>query len=222
MGRRCRHRTTTKGRNARDEPCRPERHARCHCEEHEDAAPGAGKCRHGDALVAVQTPARWTVPEYRTHVLEDARRQLETVLTKFATVVDARVQVAAGPTAEAILDEAEAINADLVVVGRSSRFRPARIDSTADAATTRALCWSSLSWKPCAIVNSTTCTAPMSTSTLAGDAFCRPRPAGEPQGTSMVEVLPKLANIDDLADPRLRSSVLEREGDPHVAVLPPR
>ena len=33
-----------------------------------------------EAAEAVQSPARWRVPEYRTHLLEDARRQLETVL----------------------------------------------------------------------------------------------------------------------------------------------
>jgi hypothetical protein len=34
-------------------------------------------------------------------------------------------------------------------------------------------------------------------------------------------VLSKLANVDDLADPRLRSPILEREGRLDLAVLPP-
>jgi nucleotide-binding universal stress UspA family protein len=33
-----------------------------------------------ESAAAVQSAARWTVPEYRTYVLEDARRQLEAVV----------------------------------------------------------------------------------------------------------------------------------------------
>jgi nucleotide-binding universal stress UspA family protein len=77
-----------------------------------------------EAAAAVQSPARWMVPEYRTHVLEDARRQLETVVADVPGAVDTRVQIATGSHAKAIVKEAEAINADLVVVGRSGRFRP--------------------------------------------------------------------------------------------------
>ena len=40
------------------------------------------------------------------------------------SAVDTRVQLATGSHAKAIVKEAEAVNADLVVVGRSGRFRP--------------------------------------------------------------------------------------------------
>ena len=77
-----------------------------------------------EAAEAVQSPARWTVPEYRTHLFEDARRQLETVLNELSTPVDTRVQLAAGSAPDAIVNAAKAMNADLIVVGRSDRFRP--------------------------------------------------------------------------------------------------
>ena len=77
-----------------------------------------------EAAEAVQTHARWIVPEYRTHLLDDARRQLESVLHDVPTPADTRVQLATGPAPDAIVDEARAINADLIVVGKSDRFRP--------------------------------------------------------------------------------------------------
>jgi nucleotide-binding universal stress UspA family protein len=46
-----------------------------------------------------------------------------------SSAVDTRVQLATGSHAEVIVKEAEAVNADLVVVGHSGRFRP--IGSTA-------------------------------------------------------------------------------------------
>jgi nucleotide-binding universal stress UspA family protein len=76
------------------------------------------------SAAAAQSPARWMVPEYRTYVLEDARRQLEAVVADVPSDVDTRVRLATGSHAEAIVTEAEAVNADLVVVGRSGRFRP--------------------------------------------------------------------------------------------------
>jgi nucleotide-binding universal stress UspA family protein len=77
-----------------------------------------------ESAAAVQSPARWKVPEYRTYVLEDARRQLEAVVADVPSVIDTRVQLATGSHAKVIVKEAEAVNADLIVVGRSGRFRP--------------------------------------------------------------------------------------------------
>lgn len=77
-----------------------------------------------ESAAAVQSPARWKVPEYRAYVLEDARRQLEAVVADVPSAVDTRVQLATGSHAKAIVSEAEAVNADLVVVGRSGRVRP--------------------------------------------------------------------------------------------------
>jgi nucleotide-binding universal stress UspA family protein len=82
-----------------------------------------------ESAAAVLSPARWMVPEYRSYVLEDARRQLEAIVADVPSAVDTRVQLATGSHAKAIVKEAEAVNADLVVVGRSGRFRP--VGSTA-------------------------------------------------------------------------------------------
>ena len=76
-----------------------------------------------EAADAVQSPARWMVPEFRTHVLEDARRTLEGLVSEVAAGVDTRVQVSAGSAARGILEQAAHIDADLVVVGRSRGFK---------------------------------------------------------------------------------------------------
>jgi nucleotide-binding universal stress UspA family protein len=76
-----------------------------------------------EAADAVQSPARWKVPEYRRHVLEDARRTLETVVSAVPAGVDTRVQVLIGSATRTILEHAAALNADLVVVGRSRGFK---------------------------------------------------------------------------------------------------
>ena len=77
-----------------------------------------------ESAAAVQTYARWMVPEYRTHLLRDAHRELETVVGDVARDVEIRLKTTAGPAARTIADQAEAMGADLVVVGRSGRFRP--------------------------------------------------------------------------------------------------
>ena len=77
-----------------------------------------------ESAAAVQSPARWKVPEYRTHVLDDARRELKTIVGDVPGAVDLRVQIATGSHARAIVAEADAIAADLVVVGRGGGFRP--------------------------------------------------------------------------------------------------
>ena len=76
-----------------------------------------------EAAEAVQSRARWMVPEYRTYLLEDARRQLQTVLEGLSTPADTRVRLATGSAPDAIVDEAKAMDADLIVIGRSDRFR---------------------------------------------------------------------------------------------------
>ncbi len=77
-----------------------------------------------ESAAAVQTYARWIVPEYRTHLLQDARRELETVVSGVPRDIKTRVETTTGPAAKAISDEADAMEADLVVVGRSGRFKP--------------------------------------------------------------------------------------------------
>jgi nucleotide-binding universal stress UspA family protein len=49
---------------------------------------------------------------------------METVVADVPGAVDIRVRIATGSHAKAIVEEAEAVNADLVVVGRSGRLRP--------------------------------------------------------------------------------------------------
>lgn len=77
-----------------------------------------------EAADAVQSPARWKVPEFRAHVLDDARRILEGLVSDVPAGVDTRVQVSAGPAARTILEHAADVEADLVVVGRSRGFKP--------------------------------------------------------------------------------------------------
>ena len=77
-----------------------------------------------ESAAAVQSPATWMVPEYRTYVFERARRQLEAIVANVPSTVDTQVQIATGSHARAIVTEAEALNADLVIVGYSGRFRP--------------------------------------------------------------------------------------------------
>ena len=83
-----------------------------------------------ESSAAGQSPARWMVPEYRTYVLDDARRQLEAIVADVPSTVDTRLQIATGFHADAIVEEADAVDADLIVVGRSGRFRP--LGSTAE------------------------------------------------------------------------------------------
>ena len=76
-----------------------------------------------EAAGAVRNPARWKVPEYRGYVLGDARRQLEAVVPlSVGEDVKANFRVAAGSAAETIGGHAAAVNADVIVMGRSRRF----------------------------------------------------------------------------------------------------
>jgi nucleotide-binding universal stress UspA family protein len=72
---------------------------------------------------SVRSPARWKVAEFRTHVLEDARRTLKGLISDVPAGVDTHVQVSAGPAARTILEHAAGVDADLVVVGRSRGFK---------------------------------------------------------------------------------------------------
>lgn len=73
-----------------------------------------------EAAEAVQSPARWAVPEYRTLMLDKARRSLDALLaTVPAGDRDIRVQLSTGSVPRTILDRAADVNADLIVVGRS-------------------------------------------------------------------------------------------------------
>ena len=76
-----------------------------------------------EAADAVQSPARWTVPEYRTHMLGEARRTLAAALSAVPAGVDTRMEVSTGSAAREILQHAADVNADLVVVGRSRGFK---------------------------------------------------------------------------------------------------
>jgi nucleotide-binding universal stress UspA family protein len=76
-----------------------------------------------EAADAVQSPARWKIPEFRAHVLRDARRTLQGFVAEVPARVDTRVQVSAGSAARTILEHAADVDADLVVVGRSRGFK---------------------------------------------------------------------------------------------------
>jgi len=75
-----------------------------------------------EAADAVHSPARWMVPEFRTHVLEAARQSLEVLVTESPAAVDTRVHVSAGSAARTILEHAAEVDASLVVMGRSRGF----------------------------------------------------------------------------------------------------
>jgi len=72
-----------------------------------------------EAENAFQSRARWMVPEYRAHVIDQARRTLEGVVAEVPAGVHTRLQVSTGSAARAIAEHAAALDADLVVVGRS-------------------------------------------------------------------------------------------------------
>ena len=76
-----------------------------------------------EAADALQSPARWTVPGYRTHVLKDAQRTLEAVVSAVPAGSDTRVQVSTGSAARTILQNAADMDADLIVLGRSRGFK---------------------------------------------------------------------------------------------------
>jgi nucleotide-binding universal stress UspA family protein len=76
-----------------------------------------------EAADAHQSPARWAVPEYRTHVLNDAQRALEAIVPPVPGGIETQVQLSTGSAARAILQQAAELEADLVVVGRSRGFK---------------------------------------------------------------------------------------------------
>ena len=76
-----------------------------------------------EAAGAVHSRARWIVPEYRSHVMDDARQRLDALVSDVPAGVDARVQVSTGSAARGILEHAAGESADLVVVGRSQGFK---------------------------------------------------------------------------------------------------
>jgi nucleotide-binding universal stress UspA family protein len=71
----------------------------------------------------VQGRAHWLVPEYRAHVLADARESLQELISEVPASVPTGVHVAVGPVARTIVEHAADIDADLVVVGRGRGFR---------------------------------------------------------------------------------------------------
>ena len=71
----------------------------------------------------VPSGARWAVPEYPRHVIDDARGRLEaSVPLRVRTAANVQLDVVTGVPHQAILDYASGVNADLVVVGASARF----------------------------------------------------------------------------------------------------
>jgi len=72
-----------------------------------------------EAAEAVQSAVPSRVPEFRAHVLQDARQRLQVIVSRVPAGVDTRVHVSAGSPARTIFEHAADIDADLVVVGRS-------------------------------------------------------------------------------------------------------
>jgi nucleotide-binding universal stress UspA family protein len=76
-----------------------------------------------EAADAVPSLVPWMLPEYRTRILEDARRAVEGVVSAVPADVDIRVLVSTGSAAPTILQHAADVDADLVVVGKSRGFK---------------------------------------------------------------------------------------------------
>ena len=76
-----------------------------------------------EAADAVRSLARWTVPEYRTHVLGKARRRLESIVSTVPADLDTRVYLSTGSAVRTILDRVGEAKPDLLVVGRSRGFK---------------------------------------------------------------------------------------------------
>jgi nucleotide-binding universal stress UspA family protein len=82
-----------------------------------------------EAASAVRHPARWLVPEYRGHVLDDARRGLQAAMPPgIDGGIAVELRVVPGPVAETIGKQAAAVDAHLIVVARNRRFT--RLGST--------------------------------------------------------------------------------------------
>ena len=75
-----------------------------------------------EAADAVQTPGRWKVPEYRGHLIDDARQAMATIAAAVPPRVETEIRVATGSAARAILERAAGVGADLIVIGRSRGF----------------------------------------------------------------------------------------------------
>lgn len=76
-----------------------------------------------EAADAFHSPARWLVPEYRAHVLGEARQQLESIVSTVPADIDTRVHLSTGPAVRTILDQVADAKPDLLVVGRSRGFK---------------------------------------------------------------------------------------------------
>lgn len=84
---------------------------------------------------AVQSPARWLVPEFREHVVRETARALSEALPAH---LDVPVRVTTGPVLDAIETAVTDADAGLLVIGASRRFR--HLGSTAARLLRRAPC----------------------------------------------------------------------------------
>jgi len=76
-----------------------------------------------EAAAAVQSAGWWVVPEPRPNVLADARHSLEAAVSAVPARINTYVQVSTGPAAPMILEHADDLDADLLVVGRNRGFK---------------------------------------------------------------------------------------------------
>jgi nucleotide-binding universal stress UspA family protein len=71
----------------------------------------------------MRSASRWAVPEYRRHLIHDAKRRLEAAVpSRVRAAANVQTKVVTGVPHQAILAYASEVNADLVVVGASARF----------------------------------------------------------------------------------------------------
>jgi nucleotide-binding universal stress UspA family protein len=77
-----------------------------------------------EAAEAFQSPARWKVGEYRSYMLDSARREVAQMMQGVETAAKVDVRVSGGSADDVIEMHATDLDPDVIVIGRSSRLLP--------------------------------------------------------------------------------------------------
>jgi nucleotide-binding universal stress UspA family protein len=77
-----------------------------------------------EAADAFQSPARWKVGEYRSYMLDGARREVAQMMQGVETAAKVDVRVSGGSADDVIERHATDLDPDVIVIGRSNRLLP--------------------------------------------------------------------------------------------------
>ncbi len=77
-----------------------------------------------EAAGAFQSPARWKVGEYRSYLLDGARREVAQMMQGIETAAKVDVRVSGGSADDVIETHANDLDPDVIVIGRSDRLLP--------------------------------------------------------------------------------------------------